>query len=167
MLTNDDKAILLLCSHVGLKDETLKPLTLKDWNELASAILKSNVKRPGNLFALSEEEMYKELNIPKADIENILKLLSRSLELGVDLDRLYSKGINVVTRASSLYPRKLKKVLKDLAPPVLFYCGNISLLTILFFCFILIAPILQIKFNYKLQYINPFSIAFLSHSMAS
>ena len=128
MLTNDDKAILLLCSHVGLKDETLKPLTLKDWNELASAILKSNVKRPGNLFALSEEEMYKELNIPKADIENILKLLSRSLELGVDLDRLYSKGINVVTRASSLYPRKLKKVLKDLAPPVLFYCGNISLL---------------------------------------
>lgn len=128
MLTNDDKAILLLCSHIGLKDETLKPLTLKDWNELASAILKSNVKRPGNLFALSKEEMYKELNIPKADIENILKLLSRSLELGVDLDRLYSKGINVVTRASSLYPRKLKKVLKDLAPPVLFYCGNISLL---------------------------------------
>lgn len=128
MLTNDDKAILLLCSHIGLKDETLKPLTLKSWNELASAILKSNVKRPGNLFALSKEEMYKELNIPKADIENILKLLSRSLELGVDLDRLYSKGINVVTRASSLYPRKLKKVLKDLAPPVLFYCGNISLL---------------------------------------
>lgn len=128
MLTNDDKAILLLCSHIGLKDETLKPLTLKSWNELASAILKSNVKRPGNLFALSKEEMYKELNIPKADIENILKLLSRSLELGVDLVRLYSKGINVVTRASSLYPRKLKKVLKDLAPPVLFYCGNISLL---------------------------------------
>ena len=63
-----------------------------------------------------------------SDLENILKLLSRSLELGVDLDRLYSKGINVVTRASSLYPRKLKKVLKDLAPPVLFYCGNISLL---------------------------------------
>ena len=86
MLTNDDKAILLLCSHIGLKDETLKPLTLKSWNELASAILKSNVKRPGNLFALSKEEMYKELNIPKADIENILKLLSRSLELGVDLD---------------------------------------------------------------------------------
>ena len=128
MLTNDDKAILLLCSHIGLKDETLKPLTLKSWNELASVILKSNVKRPGNLFALSKEEMYKEPNIPKADIENILKLLSRSLELGVDLDRLYSKGINVVTRASSLYPRKLKKVLKDLAPPVLFYCGNISLL---------------------------------------
>lgn len=127
MLTNDDKAILLLCSHIGLKDETSKPLTLKKWNELASIIYKSNIKRPGNLFNLSEEEMYEELKLPKLDINNIIKLLSRSLELGVDLDRLYSKGINIVTRASDLYPRKLKKVLKDLAPPVLFYCGNLSL----------------------------------------
>lgn len=127
MLTNDDKAILLLCSHVGLKDENLKPLTLKKWNELASDIFKSNIKRPGNLFDLSEEEMFKELKLPKTDIDNIIKLLSRSLELGVDIDRLYSKGIKVVTRASNLYPSKLKKVLKDLAPPVLFYCGNLSL----------------------------------------
>lgn len=127
MLTNDDKAILLLCSHVGLKDENLKPLTLKKWNELANDIFKSNIKRPGRLFDLSKEEMLRELKIPKMDIDNIIKLLSRSLELGVDIDRLYSKGIKVVTRASNLYPSKLKKILKDLAPPVLFYCGNLSL----------------------------------------
>ncbi|MEG1483716.1 DNA-processing protein DprA [Clostridium sp.] len=130
MLTNDDKAILLLCSYVGIKDESIKPLTLKKWNELATTIFNSNIKRPGNLFNMSEEEISKELSLTKRDIDNIMNLLSRSLELGVDLERLYSKGINVVTRASNMYPNKLKKILKDLAPPVLFYCGNLSLLNI-------------------------------------
>lgn len=128
MLTNDDKAILLLCSHIGIKDESIKPLTLKKWNELAGAIFNSDVKRPGNLFTLSKEEMYDKLKLSNTDIDYIIKLLSRSVELGLDLDRLYSKGIKIVTRASNMYPKKLKRVLKDLAPPVLYYCGNLSLI---------------------------------------
>lgn len=128
MLTNDDKAILLLCSHIGIKDESIKPLTLKKWNELAGAIFNSDVKRPGNLFTLSKEEMYDKLKLSNIDIDYIIKLLSRSVELGLDLDRLYSKGIKIVTRASNMYPKKLKRVLKDLAPPVLYYCGNLSLI---------------------------------------
>lgn len=126
-LTNDDKALILLCSHIGIKDTELKPLTLKQWNELANKIANSSIKRPQNLFSMDFEELKGELKIPENQIENIEKLLSRSLELGVELERLYSKGIKVVTRASYLYPRKLKKILKDASPPVIFYCGNLEL----------------------------------------
>lgn len=127
MLTNDDKALILLCSHVGISNKEMKPLTLKEWNKLANKIYNSNIKRPENLFNLSSEELSKELGLSKFEIENIQKLLSRSLEIGMELERLYSKGIKVVTRASKLYPIKLRKILKDLAPPVIFYCGNLEL----------------------------------------
>ena len=30
MLTNDDKALILLCSHVGINNTDIKPLTLSN-----------------------------------------------------------------------------------------------------------------------------------------
>ena len=127
MLTNDDKALILLCSNIGLKNTELKPLTLRQWNELAMSIIKSNIKRPENLFSMNDEDIIAELNIGKQQAENIINLLSRSVELGIELERLYAKGIKVITRASNMYPTKLKKKLKDLSPPVIFYCGNLAL----------------------------------------
>ncbi|GKZ08242.1 DNA-processing protein DprA [Paraclostridium bifermentans] len=127
MLTNDDKALILLCSHIGLSNTGIKPLTLKQWNNLASLIVNSNIKRPGNLLLLNEEEIRSELKVGKIESEHIINLLSRSVELGIALERLYSKGIKVVTRANDMYPKKIRKKLKDSSPPVIFYCGNLSL----------------------------------------
>ena len=127
MLTNDDKALVLLCSHIGINDKEIKPLTLKQWNELAYKIANSNIKRPEGLFSRNLDELMIELNLPKETIENIQKLLSRSVEISIELEALYSKGIKVVTRANNCYPTKLRKILKDLAPPVIFYAGNLSL----------------------------------------
>lgn len=127
MLTNDDKALILLCSHVGINNKDIKPLTLKQWNDLGYSIRNSNVKRPENLFNMNEEELTQELKLPIDSIKMIKKLLSRSVEMSLELERIFAKGIKVVTRASDNYPSRLKKVLKDLAPPVIFYCGNLEL----------------------------------------
>ena len=127
MLTNDDKALILLCSHVGINNTDIKPLTLKQWNDLANLITNSDIKRPENLFNMDSEQMCTELKISKADGDYIAKLLSRRVELGIELERLFAKGIKVITRANPMYPTKLRKLLKDQAPPVIFYCGNLSL----------------------------------------
>lgn len=128
MLTNDDKAILLLCSHIGIKDESIKPLTLKAWNDIANKINRSDIKRPGNIFKFNEEDIKKQLELTEEELNNFMKLLSRSLEFSVDLERLNSKGIHIVTRASKEYPIKLKRKLKSMAPPILYYCGELSLI---------------------------------------
>ena len=128
MLTNDDKAILLLCSHIGIKDENIKPLTLKAWNEIANKINKSDIKRPGNIFKFNKEDIKKQLELTEQELNNFMKLLSRSLEFSVDLERLNSKGIHIVTRASKEYPIKFKRKLKSMAPPILYYCGELSLI---------------------------------------
>ncbi|MDY5213573.1 DNA-processing protein DprA [Intestinibacter sp.] len=128
MLTNDDKAILLLCSHIGIKDSSVKPLTTSKWNDIANKINKSDIKRPGNIFKFNEEDIKKQLELSQEELNNFMKLLSRSLEFSVDLERLNSKGIHIVTRASKEYPIKLKRKLKSMAPPILYYCGELSLI---------------------------------------
>ena len=84
MLTNDDKAILLLCSHIGIKDSSVKPLTTSKWNDIANKINKSDIKRPGNIFKFNEEDIKKQLELSQEELNNFMKLLSRSLEFSVD-----------------------------------------------------------------------------------
>src|SRR5690606_26452538 len=56
------------------------------------------------------------------------RLLSRAGQVGIEIEQLESKGIFITTRAESTYPERLKQTLKKVAPPVLFYCGNLKLL---------------------------------------
>lgn len=126
MITNDDKALILLCSYLGIDDNT-KPFSIKEWNIIANKIKQSEIKRPQNLFNKNDEFLINELRLEINEVNRIQKLLSRSFKLTLELDKLYSKGIKVVTRASKLYPSKLRKKLKTATPPVLFYCGNLEL----------------------------------------
>lgn len=126
MITNDDKALILLCSYLGIDDNT-KPFSIKEWNIIANKIKQSEIKRPQNLFNKNDEFLINELRLEINEVNRIQKLLSRSFKLTLELDKLYSKGIKVVTRASKLYPYKLRKKLKTATPPVLFYCGNLEL----------------------------------------
>ena len=128
-LTPDAQAILLLCSHLGISDELgVKSLTLREWNLLARRMLDSSLRKPGHLLGLSAAGLKAELSLPDLEAERIAMLLERGAGLAIELDRLESLGIGVLTRADEDYPSRLRDRLKNASPAVLFLAGERALI---------------------------------------
>jgi predicted Rossmann fold nucleotide-binding protein DprA/Smf involved in DNA uptake len=127
-LTNDAHALILACSYVGLDQKTeLAPLTLKEWNVLAPKILASALKTPGGMLGLTAETLKEELGLSLAEAQRLAALLDRGGAVGFELESLLNAGIQIVTRADSNYPPRLKEKLQAQAPVVLFYAGELAL----------------------------------------
>jgi predicted Rossmann fold nucleotide-binding protein DprA/Smf involved in DNA uptake len=127
-LSPDAQVILLLCSSLGLprNDPQALPLAIDEWNDLERRIMQSDVKTPG---ALLEPGSHASLGVSAALGERLQQLLGRGGQLAIELERLASLGIWVVTRAGSSYPERLRLTLGDKAPPVFFGAGDESLLS--------------------------------------
>ncbi|MFD2880416.1 DNA-processing protein DprA [Paenibacillus rhizoplanae] len=69
-----------------------------------------------------------ELQINNEEAERIGKLLSRSGQLAIEIERLSSIGIWITTRAESTYPNRYKKLLRTNSPVVLYGAGDINIL---------------------------------------
>jgi len=135
-LSEDSLTLLLLCSQLGLDDDSLKPLTLREWNPIARKLQAASL-RPADLLSLSVEQIQSQLElstehiIPKrsgVDATRLTQLTQRTNDLQDELNRLASLGIYAVTRADSDYPERYRQRLKDSAPAVLFYAGEKALL---------------------------------------
>jgi predicted Rossmann fold nucleotide-binding protein DprA/Smf involved in DNA uptake len=123
----DSLAILLLCSQLGLNDDVIKPLTLREWNPLARK-LKAASLRPSDLLQQSEPDLRSRLALETELLTRILQLVSRSDELQIELERLAFFGIFPITRADKDYPERYRQRLKESAPAILFYAGEKALL---------------------------------------
>lgn len=115
-ISPDSLAILLLCSNIGLnslkgKETNYKSFSDKEWIKLSQRIVKSEVKRPSALFNLSQIEIQDYLQLPINTAERIKYLLGRTGSLTLELEKLSSMGIWVITRADPAYPKRLKKFL--------------------------------------------------------
>ena len=121
----DSQPLLLLCSQLGLGDDSLKPLTLREWNPLARKMQTASL-RPSDLLQFNETDLQTRLDLPTEYATRITQLLSRDIQH--DLNRLASLGISPITRADSDYPERYRQRLKDSAPTVLFYAGEKALL---------------------------------------
>ncbi len=127
-LSLDSQALILLCSHLGLSAAPdYAPLTLKDWNPLAKKLF-SISKRPSALLDQNKEELMDTLDITEEEAERYENLLQRSGTVAIELERLKSLGIEVLTRADEDYPARYKERLKESAPTILFYAGEKALL---------------------------------------
>lgn len=127
-LSPDSLAILLLCSHLGLpSDPDPAPLTLREWNPLARQLQAASL-RPGDLLGMGAMDLQAHLALTESDASRLARLLERSGALAIELERLESLGIHVLTRADGDYPQRYLQRLKDSAPSVLFYAGERSLL---------------------------------------
>lgn len=129
-LSKDSLAIILLCSNLAInnKIDKVKPFTTIEWSKLAKIILNSSIERPANLFNLSKSELKEKLLIQESECERITTLLSKSGQLAFELNLLNDMAINIMTRADKIFPKVLKEKLKDKCPPVIYYCGDISIL---------------------------------------
>lgn len=117
---------ILLCSYLGISNEdTLKPLTMKEWNEFLDNVTQHG-EQP-SVVIHSDTNFFKETGYNQEFTERMKKLLSRGGAIAFALDELTKKGIDIVTLFDHDYPKLLKRKLKRKSPPVLFYSGDISL----------------------------------------
>jgi len=121
--SSDSLALLLLCSQLGLDDESIKPMTLREWNPLARRLQAASL-RPSDLLTVSTTDSPLELSLDER--ARIISLSSRDILR--ELDHLDSLGIHPMTRADPDYPERYRQRLKDSAPAVLFYSGEKALL---------------------------------------
>lgn len=129
-ISNDSYAMLLLCSDLALrnKDNVVKAYTVSQWSNLAERLIQNKLT-PKALFDVSTEDIKRALYLSDEESARIEKLLSRAGQFGIELSALNEKGIFTLTRSDSGYPAALKNKLKKMAPPILYYAGNLSLLS--------------------------------------
>jgi DNA processing protein len=129
--SDDTLAILLVCSRlaIGKTLPKLKPLADAEWSIVAERLQASNLKRPGELLGTSEADLNQSLGLGAETSSRIAALLSRGGQLAIELERLSSLGIWVMTRADDDYPKRLKKRLGQRSPVVLFGMGPRRLLS--------------------------------------
>ena len=129
-LSDDSYVTLLLCSDLVIDRNMIdspKPYTTDQWQKLSKKIMQSSIKRPANLIQLDTSALEKLLDISHLEAKRIEVLLERKMILAVEIDRLKSKGIYITTRAEKNYPVRLKRILKEKCPPVIYYAGDINL----------------------------------------
>jgi predicted Rossmann fold nucleotide-binding protein DprA/Smf involved in DNA uptake len=129
-LTDDAKAILLLCGRFGKGDKVHapKPLSLGEYNRLADWMVDQKI-RPADLVGGNAGK------VPLGphtgiDPERLRQLLSRGASMALAVEKWAQSGIWIVCRSDEAYPGRLKKHLKRTqAPPILFGVGDVNLLS--------------------------------------
>jgi len=122
------KATLLLTGHfsrAGTGD--VKPLTNAEWGRFA-LWLKEKHRAPEDLLCADPRPLLNGWRDNRIGIERILRLLDRGHSLALALEKWQRAALWVITRSDPAYPQRLKARLKTASPPVLFGCGNRSLL---------------------------------------
>jgi predicted Rossmann fold nucleotide-binding protein DprA/Smf involved in DNA uptake len=128
-LSDDSKAVLMLCSRIGQSGADVDlPLRLKEWKTLEEKISRSDLQRPGALLGLAAEEIAEKLGIVSGEAERLARLLERGGMTALELDQFAMRGIWCVTLADESYPARLLKTMGHLAPAVLFGAGEVDLL---------------------------------------
>ncbi len=126
--TPNTQAILLLTAPLiaGRNDSCAELLTIGEYNRLAR-ILREQQRQPADLIGSDSEETLRRC-APIFGRDRLDDLLGRGFLLSQAVDRWNARAIWVVSRADATYPRRLKARLKENAPPLLYGCGNATLL---------------------------------------
>ena len=127
-LSENAKAILLLTAPLssGKRADAVEPLGFTAYGALA-LWLRDHGLEPADLLAPGGNDELAESEFP-FDGERIRQLLGRGFQLSQAVERWQSRAIWVISRADDQYPKEFKKRLGRNAPPVLYGCGEASLL---------------------------------------
>lgn len=119
------RAILLLTAPLMIGRErrsSPKPLAPGEYNRLASR-LRDLRRQPADLLGDGAGALIEESRLD-LDAERLGRLLDRGFLLSQAMERWRARALWVTSRADTDYPRRLKKRLREHAPPVLYGCGN-------------------------------------------
>jgi predicted Rossmann fold nucleotide-binding protein DprA/Smf involved in DNA uptake len=125
MMSEDAKAILLLCGHLGGPSEA-EPLEHRDYNQVVRWLVDRRLRPEDLLEPEHVPQLAKDTGLPEGRLSALLK---RGVKLGFAVEKWNQSGIWVICRSDPDYPSRYKSHLKDKAPPVLFGAGERSLLS--------------------------------------
>lgn len=119
--------LLLTCYFSKAGDEDAKPLSNSEWGRFA-LWLKAKNTTPADLLIAAPQPLLSGCHDDQISQQRILSLLSRGHSLALAMEKWQRAGLWVITRSDAEYPVRLKARLKTNSPPVLFGCGDKSLL---------------------------------------
>jgi predicted Rossmann fold nucleotide-binding protein DprA/Smf involved in DNA uptake len=127
-LSANTQAILLLTAPliVGRGENSKELLTPSEYGKLAR-FLYSKECQPADLVAAGGNELVLESG-KIVNSDRLKRLVARGFLLSQAIERWRARAIWVVSRADESYPALLKDRLKDMAPPVLYGCGDPAIL---------------------------------------
>ena len=127
-LSPNAQAILLLTAPLiaGRGKPSADPLTTGEYRRLARRLRELH-REPAHLLDRGADSLLKECGI-HPDTARLDRLLGRGFLLSQAVERWRTRAIWVVSRADAGYPQRLKKRLGEDAPPVLYGCGDASIL---------------------------------------
>jgi len=127
-LSANTQAILLLTAPLITSREgsRAKTLTLGEYKRVVKR-LRALDRQPSDLIGPAADAMIDECGsiVPEARLR---ELLGRGFLLGQAVDQWRTRAIWVISRADAIYPRRWKSRLQEDCPPVLYGCGDPTLL---------------------------------------
>src|SRR6185436_9911233 len=127
-LSANTQAILLLTAPliVGRGENSKELLTPSEYGKVAR-FLHNKECQPADLVTAGGNELVLELG-KIVNSDRLQRLVARGFLLSQAIERWQARAIWVVSKSDETYPARLKERLKDLAPPVLYGCGNSAIL---------------------------------------
>jgi DNA processing protein len=127
-LTSNTQAILLLTAPLvaGRGDLSAKLFSPGEYNKLAR-LLREKQKQPADLIGADASELTG-ICARQFGSERLEALLGRGFLLSQAIEHWSARSIWVISRADPAYPKRLKTRLKEDSPPLLYGCGDLTLL---------------------------------------
>lgn len=119
------EAIIALCSTLQPK-AGVSPLTPAEYRSLAQGLYRGGLE-PADLYRMTPSELEMALVIPPGEAQRIFRLLDRTGDLLQEIAAYSTRGIRVVTRAETSYPKRLRSTPGFHCPPLFYYAGDLSL----------------------------------------
>ena len=127
-LSPNAQAILLLTAPLlaGRDKPSVQPLTASEYRRLAGR-LRELQRQPADLLESDSRDVLKECRLDSGS-DRLDRLLGRGFLLSQAVERWQARAIWVLSRADAGYPLRFKKRLGEDAPPILYGCGDASIL---------------------------------------
>jgi DNA processing protein len=127
-ITLNTQAVLLLTAPliVGHGEHGTENLTVGEYKRL-SRYLHESKKQPSDLLGTNVSHLIAEIG-KFLDADRIKRLLNRGFLLGQAIDQWQARSIWVISRDDDEYPNRFEDRLKDDSPPILYGCGDPSIL---------------------------------------
>lgn len=127
-LSDDTEVVLLLCGRFGgEKQEAYQPLAPREYGELAKW-LKALALRPSDLMTDTGRSALSGVQEARLERQRMEFLLGRGTAMALALERWARGGLWVISRGDAEFPTRLRRHLKNAAPPLLYGAGDKALL---------------------------------------
>lgn len=120
--------LVLLCLCGDVVPSTTKPLSKKQYQRLEDKLKHSLLKQPIGLLNCDSQKMKIQLALNDDEVEQIQARMALLKPMIHAIAHYQARGIEIVTKFESVYPKSLFTNLKKEAPLMLFYSGNFDLI---------------------------------------